>query len=333
MPSIRNATLFTVLTCLCFLGQTVQHDQETTPVTSNAYANLPTGRLQALQLILSAIKTWEHNRLLKNPTTIHPNNETIRLLHLILLLSGDVECNPGPRPPRFPCGICMKAVRKQDTGIFCEECKFWHHTKCIDMSLREYENLGNSDDDWFCFKCSLPQFTDSFFEDPRETSSLAESLLSDNHNNEQDESQELREGEHFPELIEVRKSYRNNFIAAHLNINSIQNKFEEIKEVLQTQRLLDFMAIAETKLDPSYPASQFQVQGYRQYRLDRDSHGSGLLIYIRDDIASRHRSELQPDDLEAIVTGVTNGKDKWMFITAYRPPSSNQTSMTRCLLP
>ena len=30
---------------------------------------------------------------------------------LLIILSGDVNLNPGPRPPKYPCGVCTKAVK------------------------------------------------------------------------------------------------------------------------------------------------------------------------------------------------------------------------------
>ena len=32
----------------------------------------------------------------------------IYLTELLLALSFDIEVNPGPRPPKFPCGSCAK---------------------------------------------------------------------------------------------------------------------------------------------------------------------------------------------------------------------------------
>jgi exonuclease III len=40
-------------------------------------------------------------------------------------------------------------------------------------------------------------------------------------------------------------------MAAHLNINSLRYKFDEIKEVL-TDNIVDLLIISETKLDESF---------------------------------------------------------------------------------
>ena len=46
--------------------------------------------------------------------------------------------------------------------------------------------------------------------------------------------------------------------------------------------------ISETKLDESFPPSQFFLDGYSvPFRFDRNGNGGGVLLYIRDDIPSK----------------------------------------------
>ena len=43
--------------------------------------------------------------------------------------------------------------------------------------------------------------------------------------------------------------------------------------------------VSETKIDESFPECQFIIEGYsKPFRRDGNSHGGGLLFYIRDDI-------------------------------------------------
>jgi hypothetical protein len=35
----------------------------------------------------------------------------------------------------------------------------------MNISISSYNNLSQSDDEWFCLNCSLPKFSDSFFEE------------------------------------------------------------------------------------------------------------------------------------------------------------------------
>ena len=101
----------------------------------------------------------------------------------ILLLSGDIAPNPGPRPRtvnwRHPCGSCKKPVRSNQRGLQCDGCDTWTHLKCLPecmaISVQEYDLLGNSSSDWYCFNCLLPTLSDSFFDNSQLSSHTDES--------------------------------------------------------------------------------------------------------------------------------------------------------------
>ena len=61
----------------------------------------------------------------------------------------------------------------------------------------------------------------------------------------------------------------------HLNINSIQNKFDELK-LLNRGLKSQVIILSETKIDSSYKSDQFRLQGYQMYRKDRKKGGGGL---------------------------------------------------------
>ena len=70
---------------------------------------------------------------------------------LTLLLLGGIHPNPGPRRPRYPCGVCAYACK---TGaIACNECEQWIHKECVGMSTSLYTRLGDSSDPWYCPSC------------------------------------------------------------------------------------------------------------------------------------------------------------------------------------
>ena len=77
---------------------------------------------------------------------------------VIIILCGDIAQNPDPI--KHPSELCHRSVRNNQ----CEDCFFWHHIKCINMSIKAYNDLSNSWESWFCRACILPSFTDSFFE-------------------------------------------------------------------------------------------------------------------------------------------------------------------------
>ena len=61
-------------------------------------------------------------------------------------------------------------------------------------------------------------------------------------------------------LKNLRLKNVNRLICAQLNINSIRNKFESLKEIVSTN--VDILLICETKLDSSFPRVQFHIHGF-----------------------------------------------------------------------
>jgi hypothetical protein len=45
-----------------------------------------------------------------------------------------IECNPGPRSIKYPCGSCNKACRWNQKSVACDKCDQWFHTAWIKCS-------------------------------------------------------------------------------------------------------------------------------------------------------------------------------------------------------
>jgi hypothetical protein len=58
-------------------------------------------------------------------------------------------------------------------------------------------------------------------------------------------------------LRQSRKLHPRNFTTAYININSMRNKYDEIKELL-SDKIVDLLFIAETKLDQSFKGTTKQ---------------------------------------------------------------------------
>lgn len=75
---------------------------------------------------------------------------------LVLLLSGDVQVNPGPRTGianAYPCAICEYPVTWATSGVACGECLMWYHKSCMEMCSAEYATLNRSNVQWICHRC------------------------------------------------------------------------------------------------------------------------------------------------------------------------------------
>ena len=67
-------------------------------------------------------------------------------------------------------------------------------------------------------------------------------------------------------------------------MNSIAGfKFWDIKRWFLSEKF-DVLIISETKLDSTFPASQFHVGGYCLCRADRKRYGRGLVVFVKNNI-------------------------------------------------
>ena len=68
----------------------------------------------------------------------------------------------------------------------------------------------------------------------------------------------------------LRLSNVNRVVIGNLNINSLPNKFNQLKELFLKH--VDILVLTETKLDDSFPNSQFLVDGFSEpFRIDRNN--------------------------------------------------------------
>lgn len=112
-------------------------------------------------------------------------------------------------------------------------------------------------------------------------------------------------------------------IIGYLNINSIRNKFEALRDMIAAN--IDILMVAETKIDSSLPRGQFLISGFSApYRLDRSKDRGGLLVYVRSDIPSQLlTSFIFEDGIKCIGFEINLRKKKWAIFSIYRPPTQS----------
>ena len=98
-------------------------------------------------------------------------------------------------------------------------------------------------------------------------------------------------------LAGLREHANKQCLIGNLNINSLPGKFAEMQEWIE---IFDILSVQETKIDRTFPISQFAVKGYNTYRRDRKKGGGGLLLFIRSSISS-YQVKIKCKELEAIL--------------------------------
>ena len=90
--------------------------------------------------------------------------------------------------------------------------------------------------------------------------------------------------------------------------------------------------ISETKLDDSFPSSQFLIKGFSvPYRFDRNSNGGGLFLYIREDIPSKILTYSSNCDIETLLVEINLRKRKWLLNGSYNLKKSQISYHLECL--
>ena len=120
-------------------------------------------------------------------------------------------------------------------------------------------------------------------------------------------------------LRKLRIKNPNKIIIAHLNINSIRNKFEMLS--LLFHGVIDILMICETKIDGSFPTEQFIIEGYSTiHRLDRNDRGGGIMFIVKDNLlTSRLDKYCFPDEIEIFCIELNLRKKKWLMFCCYNP--------------
>ena len=125
------------------------------------------------------------------------------------------------------------------------------------------------------------------------------------------------------EIRNLRLKNVHKVIIGSINVNSLPNKFEHLKELVMKH--IDVLVIIDTKLNDLFPTSQFLIKGFAEsFRLDGNRNGGGVMIYIRDDIPSALLSkQVFPSDIEGLYIELNFRKCKWLLLGAYHLPSQS----------
>lgn len=261
------------------------------------------------------------------------------LLNLILILSGNIETNPGPNPsfPEFPCGTCHKDCPWGSEAIQCDGCDTWYHQQCVSMQTHIYVYYGNHSDSWDCHNCGLPNLSTRLLNSNSDLSSSSSSFEPDRPFQNKTSSPQLPP-QRRPTPVQAStpklrstgthpKSKANSILGLNtlvINFQSLWNKRVELSNLADDTKS-DIIIGTETWLIPEkqpngHKNSELLLDGYDISRRDRPTTGGGVLIAIKKELCPEeiHISR----DSESIFCKIKlSGRRPLIIGSVYRPPN------------
>ena len=248
-----------------------------------------------------------------------------------LLISGDIEKNPGPGFPAPKCQTCKKTARCNQKRLLCELCNEVCHAACSTLK----QNISNSriPSLWTCpncIHCVLPFFS---------TRDLSEYLDVQN-NTEIQNLSNLSDVEN-PHLDILNSSLKHTSIA-HLNVQSLFSTFNEFYLMMNTYNF-DIVAVTETWMtDYNTQKKYVEVPGYESVMNNRsiikingeEKRGGGVGLYFKEGISFKERKDLKKIDptLETCWCEVRGTRNSMPYlIGVIYQPSSNESIKTKWL--
>ena len=270
----------------------------------------------------------------------YPSDARASLLKLLLLLSGDIETNPGPKT-KFPCLLCSRACTWRQEAIQCDDCDGWYHCRCLGMNSGVYSALGHSDASWHCVSCGVPQFTPSFFADSSSflsansfstlsssanspigsPSSFTQPLKSSSPISKATNPTPKSSKKKLEKNLKNPKSKINTLTIMNINFQSCKNKADEFQLFLDEHKP-DIVVGTETWLNPQIKDSEIFPETYNIFRNDRTDGYGGVLIAIKNTIVCERIPT--KENLEHLACKMFTSNNPPIILNAiYRPPSSS----------
>ena len=304
----------------------------------NEYTNFSTHALIQLRTQVGKLRS------LPRQTKITFPRKTSAIL--LILLGGDIHSNPGPRPPKFPCGICKKAVKwdPKSPSVCCDSCDIWFHQRCMAMPDVVFEGLKNVS--WECVQCGLPNFSTSLFNTTIiDSSNPFDSLTSP----EADNSSLLNfsfsaptatsspkgapplnsHGSISANSSSANKAKRNDIPLRVLvmNCQSARKKKPQIESIVDATEP-DIVIGVESWLDSGVTSNSVFPDGYTVYRRDRpdDVGWGGVFILVSSKFQSSQPERLQlRTSSEMLWVEIKVCGSKSLYVCAfYKPPKITQ---------
>ena len=264
---------------------------------------------------------------------------TRQVVHPLLMLSGQVELNPGPYTPKFPCQICSKAVKWGQRALACDNCDQWCHTECMTMTSEEYHHLADTSVIWLCKICHAPNLS-NLYGSITVTDNSFSSLSTDLHTTSVIDSSchsTTSLGSPMASSSPNRSTKHNDPEKSLKSLRAIVINFQSIKnKVHETQVLIDnadpdIILGTEMWLNGNISSAEVLPTNFQVFRNDRSDSYGGVLIAVREDLICS--PVLTSQNTELIGVKLQLNRAKSIIISSFcRPPNMTEDTYSSAAL-
>ena len=250
----------------------------------------------------------------------------------LILLSGQVELNPGPPMSGslnlssiFPCGYCEDPVTWEQHGICCDSCDVWFHKDCVDMGSFTFLAYSTTNVSWICCRCNHPNFDRNLFHSFEiETTNNFDNLNFSGSENVNSPNSDFAPTQHSSPIPPFRpKNRQRNWRTLLINCRSLKGKVANFLASVNYYQP-DCILGTESWLDKDTTTSEIFPPEYQVLRKDRNlkARGGGVFIAVR----KHYDMTLLPDletNCEILWAEVQISASKSLTLGCfYRPPDS-----------
>ena len=127
-------------------------------------------------------------------------------------------------------------------------------------------------------------------------------------------------------LSETERIIEDKFSIVYHNVQSIVNKLDLIESEL---RNFDVICIIESWIDRRTPDEDIQIEIFKLFRRDSSGdHYVGIFVYVRNNVYSGRRNDLELPNIECLWVEVSIRNNKQLIGTLYRPPNSSNVILS-----
>ena len=260
--------------------------------------------------------------------------------------------------PRYPCGACNKNVSERSKAIQCDSCNYWNHIRCDEITPYSYEKLlklPQAKRDkiiHYCKKCKEDNFPFQKLSDDEFITSIIKNLdynedlnlritppneikrLFTDFSSSNDDDPVVINCDYYDTTTRIPNLKGQNLSMFHMNIASLGLHKEELIAALSLLEVnFDIIALTETKIIKDIePIYDVRLPGYKEYLTPTETTKGGVIIYIKEEIDVKRRTDIElsmyeAGKMESVFLEILNDKKKNTIIGCiYRHPTMDVKS-------